>query len=68
LNFSYKREAISLRQIVGQLEKLVITHNFAPSAFPLFALKGRWKLAGGEATGSRIISYCAPAGALDELP
>ena len=44
---------------------LVITQNFRDSRLLLFALEGRWILAGGETTGSRRPILRAPAGALD---
>jgi hypothetical protein len=45
--------------------RLVITQNFARFEPPLSALKGRWKLAGGETTGRRAQLQRAPAGAPD---
>jgi hypothetical protein len=46
-------------------QSLVITQNFRDSRSLLFALEGRWILAGGETTGSRRPILRAPAGALD---
>jgi hypothetical protein len=46
-------------------QRLVITQKFRDSRLLLFALEGRWILAGGETTGSRRPILRAPAGALD---
>jgi len=45
--------------------RLVITQNFRDSRLLLFALEGRWMLAGGETTGSGRPILRAPAGAPD---
>jgi hypothetical protein len=50
-NFNRRYATGTIRAPIPGVETLVITHNFARLAFPFFALKGRWILAGGEATG-----------------
>jgi len=47
---------------------LVITHIFTGLSILLIALKGQWRLAGGETAGTRSATSRTPAGVLDANP
>ena len=52
---------------VEQTSGLVITHIFTGLSILLIALKGQWRLAGGETAGTRSETR-TPAGVLDANP